>query len=122
MMDVVQLLKAGGVVLLNTPDCGSWYARIMGRRWHAYNPPEHLTIFDRRSLALLVERAGCEVVWSGKVKKSFRLSYILHTLSHWTRLRFFSRIAAVIEQRSGLNWAIPLNLRDNIVLVARKRL
>jgi SAM-dependent methyltransferase len=121
LREMADLLRPDGVILLNTPDSGSWYARLMGIRWHAYNPPEHLTIFDRRSLSLLVERAGLEVAWVGKVKKSFRVSYILHTLSHWTRLRFFSRLAAVIERKPSLNWAIPLNLRDNIVLIARKR-
>ncbi|MBP9869442.1 methyltransferase domain-containing protein [Patescibacteria group bacterium] len=121
LREMADLLRPDGAILLNTPDSGSWYARLMGIRWHAYNPPEHLTIFDRRSLSLLVERAGLEVAWVGKVKKSFRVSYILHTLSHWTRLRFFSRLAAVIERKPSLNWAIPLNLRDNIVLIARKR-
>jgi SAM-dependent methyltransferase len=118
---VATLLRTNGIMLLNTPDSGSWYARLMGLKWHAYNPPEHLTIFNRRSLALLSERAGFDVVWSGKVKKSFRTSYILHTLSHWTRFRLFSRLASAIERRPSWNWAIPLNLRDNIVMVARKR-
>jgi SAM-dependent methyltransferase len=119
--EMANLLRPGGAILLNTPDSGSWYARLMRMRWHAYNPPEHLTIFDQRSLSLLVERAGLDVVWVGKVKKSFRVSYILHTLSHWTRLGFFSRLAAVVERKKSWNWAIPLNLRDNLVLIARKR-
>ena len=41
LADAYRLLKTGGVLALNTPDAGSWFARALGARWHLIIPPEH---------------------------------------------------------------------------------
>lgn len=118
--DVVSLTRPGGCILLNTPDVGSLYARILGLRWHAVTPPEHLVLFSEKTLRRLLEDTGLEVLWAGKVPKQFRLSYIAHTLGTWTGFKPFVSFASFLERRSSLNWSIPLNLRDNITVIARR--
>lgn len=55
-------LRPGGAVVLATPDGGSFWRRLMGRRWPFYKPPEHVSFFDRRTLPRLLEAAGLQPV------------------------------------------------------------
>lgn len=52
------LLKAGGILMLQTPDSSSPFARIMGKFWPPYAPVEHIHLFSRRSLELLLRELG----------------------------------------------------------------
>ena len=52
-------LAPGGRILLETPDTDGLDARLFSRRhWGGYHFPRHLVLFNRRTLAALVERAG----------------------------------------------------------------
>ena len=53
-----QALVPGGWLAVTTPDFGSWWARVLGRRWPFITPHEHLYYFDRRRLAALFRTAG----------------------------------------------------------------
>jgi SAM-dependent methyltransferase len=55
---LLQRLRPGGCLLLATPDAGSPWRRLMGRRWPSFKLPEHLLYFDRRTLARLMLDAG----------------------------------------------------------------
>lgn len=46
-------LRAGGVLMMTTPDNRSWLARLSGRKWVSYKPPEHIFLFNRNSLLRL---------------------------------------------------------------------
>ena len=50
------LLKPGGLLVINTPDSGCLLARMLGKQWHLVVPPEHLNLFHRRSLKIALER------------------------------------------------------------------
>jgi SAM-dependent methyltransferase len=112
------LLKASGVLLLETQNVRSLAARALGRRWQHFKQPEHLYHFDRRTLARLLGEAGLEVVenrpfFGGKyvplafaVERSGRVSPLLPRL-----LRFFARS----------RFALYVNLFDEMVVAARPR-
>lgn len=51
-------LAPGGWLILATPDMGGFWRPLLGRRWPFYKMPEHVTYFDRRSLARLLEAGG----------------------------------------------------------------
>jgi SAM-dependent methyltransferase len=51
-------LKPGGKLLLATPDMGSFWHRVMGRRWPSFKIPEHVLYFSRDSLHGLNESMG----------------------------------------------------------------
>lgn len=53
-------LRPGGVLLLSTPDAGSWWRRVLGPRWPSYKLPEHILYFDATSLSRLVLEAGAQ--------------------------------------------------------------
>jgi 2-polyprenyl-3-methyl-5-hydroxy-6-metoxy-1,4-benzoquinol methylase len=115
-----ELLNTEGLLIINTPDRGSVWARLMGKRWHLIVPPEHLFYFNRRNLSKLLAACGFEVLEVTTIGKSFTISYILKTLYEWQKLRIWKWLEKGIGQRVG-NISIPINLRDNLFLIARKK-
>jgi 2-polyprenyl-3-methyl-5-hydroxy-6-metoxy-1,4-benzoquinol methylase len=60
-----RLLAPGGIVVLETQNVGSLFARILGVRWQHYKFQEHLYHFDPRTVRTLLSKAGLELVeWS----------------------------------------------------------
>ena len=114
------LLQHGGVLCINTPTADSVWARIFGREWHAILPPEHLFLFNRRNLTRLLRRTGFEVVLTTKIGKKFSLPYILQIASHWRDSAFLKKLADRMSAGVMGRIGIPLNLRDNVFVVARK--
>lgn len=115
------LLKKGGLLAINTPDSGSLYARIMGSRWHLLVPPEHIWYFNRKSLKSLLDENGFEALEIGCVGKLFTLEYVLHTLYRWQKLGLWRSLLSYAEKHAVGKLAVPINLRDNMFVLARKR-
>lgn len=85
------LLRPGGVLVVNYPDIGSWIARVLGRRW-LFLTSVHLHYFDRRTIRLMLEKAGYRVEAMRPHVQRLELDYILfrgaalsRTLSNVTR-------------------------------------
>ena len=73
-------LRPGGWLVLATPDMGSVWRLLMGRRWPFFKIPEHVTCFDRRTLAELLTRSGFEAVQSLPYPSAFSLDLIAEKL------------------------------------------
>lgn len=53
-----RLLKPSGVLVLITPNAGSWGHQLFGRDWRGLEPPRHLRLFTPSSLTTMVQRGG----------------------------------------------------------------
>lgn len=115
------LLATRGLLLLNTPDAGSLYARLLGPRWHLIIPPEHLHCFTRRGLRQMLERHGFSVVLMTTIGKRFTVEYVLHTLGKWLSVPLFLAGAKRLGNTRVGKWSLPINLRDNMFVIAQKR-
>jgi SAM-dependent methyltransferase len=118
---VKSILKPSGILAMNMPDGGSWFARLMGSHWHSFVPPEHLNYFNPRSLRMVLESEGFDVLQISKIGKRFTLQYIFQTLARWQKLGIWRWCAARAKHTFWGRWYIPLNLRDNVFVIARKR-
>lgn len=114
------LLRPGGFLALTSPDASSWYARLMGKRWHLYIPPEHIHHYTHASFASIVRQHGFQLVEYGVAKKQFTIPYIFHTAQHWTGISLLGTLGNFIAQTPLARLAIPLNFRDNFFAIVRK--
>ncbi len=60
-----EVLFPGGLVAAMVPNIGSWFARLMGRRWHLILPEEHLVYFTPTTMRQVLEREGFQVLHEG---------------------------------------------------------
>ena len=87
---VHSLLTGGGALLIQTPNSGSLPARVTGKYWPPYEPVEHIHLFAKKSLEVLLNDMGfCDVRFRPHVKK-LPVSYVVHMLKNfgpeWYRL------------------------------------
>lgn len=115
-----RLLRPEGSLALNTPDAGSLLARLLGLRWHLVVPPEHLVLFSAKSLRKLLEDHGFTVIALHRIGKRFSIQYVLQTLARWQGLTVWRKMADLSRRSRFGNWGIPINLRDNMFVLARK--
>jgi len=71
-----ELIRPGGLLIVNYPDIGSWIARALGRRW-PFLSSVHLYYFTRGTMKGLLERSGFEVVEMRAHFQRLELDYLL---------------------------------------------
>lgn len=74
LRDAAKLLRKGGLVLLLNHNIRSWFPRVLGERCPMYDI-EHIYLFDKRTVAQLLQNNGFEVVGVRNVPNSYTLSY-----------------------------------------------
>lgn len=59
--DISKILKPNGIIILSTPNAGSWGAKFFGARWINWHAPYHLQLFTTHSMRILAENAGLRI-------------------------------------------------------------
>lgn len=114
------ILKTGGLLALNTPDAGSLTAKALKHRWHLLIPPEHLFYFNPKNLSNLLRKSGFKILLTDKIGKRFTLQYISQILYSWQRIFIWKWLAEFFKTHRIGELSIPINLRDNFLIIARK--
>jgi 2-polyprenyl-3-methyl-5-hydroxy-6-metoxy-1,4-benzoquinol methylase len=117
----LEALKPGGLLALNTPDSKSVLARMLKAKWHLVVPPEHLFLMNSVSLKKLLE-PNFEILETDRIGKRFTLQYVMETLYHWQKLSIWNSLHKMVQGKAAGRIELPINLRDNIFILARKRL
>lgn len=119
--DPVELLRgvAGalapkGVGVIVTPNVTSLAARIMRWKWWHYRIA-HIGFFNRRTLALALERAGLTVRDVRRPGWYFNVEYLAERLG-----RYVPIIKAGILPKRIRQTVIPVNLGDSLLVVCEK--
>lgn len=112
------LLAPGGLLVIETGDVASAWARLLGRHWYFLDPPQHLWYFTGDGLAALLARAGFRAPaerWrSGRWVSLANVAFKLARLAPPSRLR-----SAVIEfARTRLPGGLYLRFGDTLLLAA----
>lgn len=112
------LLAPRGVLWLALPDAGSRLARAMGRRWWSVLPT-HVQYFTRRSITIMLQRNGFEVLELATAPKAFTVRYRLQRIEGYSPPagRALVRIASAAGLADRM-WA-P-DFRDRMAIVARR--
>lgn len=115
------LLKPNGLLVLNLPDAGSVYAKLTGKLWPLIVPPEHLCLFNQKNLAMLLKHHDLDVMEIAKIGKRFKPAYILQVLYTVRYQKIWKKLADAIKDTMLNSISIPLNLRDNMFVIAKKQ-
>lgn len=73
LLRIATWLRPGGWLVIRTPDAGSLHARLWGQYWAGLDPPRHVVVFDRVSLARLLDQTGFGVSRMGNLSGSHAL-------------------------------------------------
>ncbi len=108
------LLRPGGILHLSTPDAGSLLPRVMGRRWHHFNP-YHLALFSRRSLDAAAARHGLTTVSFNRRGRLRSIGYIAQYVRDFIPEARWLRLPARLQSVT-----VPLNVFDTMHVSLRR--
>ncbi len=77
------LLVAGGVLMLQTPNNGSLFARVMGKHWPPYAPVEHIHLFRAKSLRSVLSRLGFTDLTIRPHVKALPIAYVYGNMENF---------------------------------------
>lgn len=113
LTDIRRRLVIQGLCMVVTPDCRSFFARLLGRRWWHYRVA-HVGYFDPKTLALACEKAGFEIIAEKRPGWFFTMDYlwvrVMQYLPTWIRFGPFNWMKRI---------TLPINLRDSLLVVLR---
>lgn len=87
LLSIREKLKEGGVVAVATPNIGSLWFPLMGRRWASFKIPEHVAFYDRQTLKQLLASAGFRDIRTIPYLHAFPLALIANKLAIRTPAR-----------------------------------
>ena len=93
------LLKDNGILVIGTPNVDSNIARLQGKRWRMWLPPEHLLYFSPRTMGELLRRCNLEII-----HHEAALPYE----GYLRRMKLYELVN-------------KMNLSDNVIYYAKKR-
>ena len=116
LRDAWTVLKPGGVILLLNHNIRSWFPRLLGRRCPMYDV-EHIYLFDRRTVASLLEKTGFGVVETRNIPNSYTLDYAFKMFPLPRPLK--QGALAAVRGLGVSNWRLRLPA-GNMVAVGQK--
>lgn len=119
LLEAKRILKNGGLLVVNTPDSESVWAKAWGSRWQLIVPPEHIHYFSPQSLSTYLKKNGFLVTLDTKIGKKFTIQYIFKMIYQWTRMKVF--LTSFFSNTLFSKLYIPINLRDNFFMILKKQ-
>jgi len=110
-------LAPNGLLVLITPDVGSWAPRIFARRWWHFRPA-HVGYFTQQTLAAALGRAGLTLEAREPYSRWLPLGYVLaRVVANLPGGKLLRGVVPLLEQ---VRWPqLPMTLRDDFVYFAK---
>lgn len=119
LQKIFEILKPGGLIALTTGDIASLNAKFRGRSWRMIHPPSHVHYFTKKSISILLNRIGYEVLHISYPGYYRSLDLALH--------RFFAGylkapgIYNFFKKIGITRFELYTNLFDIMFIIARKK-
>jgi len=89
IIQAAQMLAPKGIIVLSTPNSGSFSRFLMKKKWIHYKE-EHLFYFNKKNIEYLADELKLQVIKAKAFKKVFYLSYVLHQFEIYKHFFFNS--------------------------------
>jgi SAM-dependent methyltransferase len=117
---IYRWLKPDGILLIATGDTESITAKILGRHWTFFTPPQHVMCYHRQGISEVLGRSGFVPEAWYRIGKWLSLVYFFHlasTSADWRWAAYLHRLTAYLRIE---NVPIYLPMNDNITVIAKK--
>jgi len=114
-----RLLKPQGLLVLHTMDIDSLFARVMGARW-PWLMEMHLYFFSRRTLKMMLEKAGFHVLRAVPQGRYLRLGYLATRVGGLVGQPVGRALGGLFRLLHLSQMPIPINLGDLFTVYAIK--
>lgn len=115
-----RLLTPDGMILIATGDTESLTAKLLGRRWTFYIPPQHLHFFHKTTMTELLGQSGLAPVKWFRVGKWLSLQYVFHLARTTGESKLAQWLYPLMETLPVGRIPLYLSMRDNMVVIAKK--
>lgn len=116
-----RLLKPNGMIAIKVHNISCLYAKLTGSKFYAIIPPSHLFYYDKRTLALTLEKSGFRVTDSRFIGHLFKVKTIFERLAREdTKSRFF-QVYEILGGTTVGELKFRKNLHDIITMLAEKQ-
>jgi 2-polyprenyl-3-methyl-5-hydroxy-6-metoxy-1,4-benzoquinol methylase len=111
------LLKPGGLLVLETQDIDSRFARVLGPRWHHYKHAEHIYHFTPATVRTLLGDAGLRVE---KLTHRYGGKYVSFAFIAERAARLHPAVSFALRPLARFSSArVYLNFMDEMVVLSR---
>lgn len=113
------LLKPDGLLVIETQNVQSRFAKMLGPRWQHYKHEEHLYHFDPNTARALLDQGGFDLVrWTPRFGGKFvSFAFIGERAARLNKVASFCLKPLTWFKRAN----VYLNFRDEMILVAKPR-
>lgn len=115
-----KFLKDDGLLVIGTNDVESLWARLWGKNWHFFAPPQHLHYFSKSTLKKLLNHAGFEIIHTAKWGKWISVRHGLHLSRSINQNKLANFLYPLAAQNFLGRIPLYLNLGDSLTVFAKK--
>ena len=113
-----KILRKYGILFIETPDSASLLARLLSKYWPPYEPIEHIHIFSRKSIRLVLTKLGYKNIYIYRHIKYLPIRYVYNNFNNFgiEFYRIFNKLDSYLNK---INTRLPFYIGE-IKIVAIK--
>jgi 2-polyprenyl-3-methyl-5-hydroxy-6-metoxy-1,4-benzoquinol methylase len=113
-------LKDDGILVLATGNTSSFFAKMNGRRWTFFNPPQHLFFYNSSNMRLFLSKMNLKVLEQFSVNKLLSLRYIFHLARSVGESKIAQLFYPVISRTFLGKMPVILPTKDNMIFIVTR--
>ena len=116
-----RLLKRNGLLIIATGDTESLWAKINGRNWTFYNPPQHIFYFNRVTAKRILEKSKFVINKIESTGKWLSLRYVFHLAETVGENAFARSLYPLVANTFLGTMPLYIKVNDNMNIFAVKK-